>query len=135
MNCTNTHARWRVLAVHLVAKLFGVLIKVEGMPFGSSRTRLANPPPREVQAGCGLLMGVDGLPVDSAQVLLGDFACQYCGHNAGNNHQKYHADRALKPRKSVEFWLWQIFTPIGMVGGMVAGMLSIRLVWKHWLHF
>ncbi|WP_035819832.1 hypothetical protein [Janthinobacterium sp. RA13] len=44
MNHTTTHARWRVLPVHLVAKLFGVLIKVEGMPFGSSRTHLANPP-------------------------------------------------------------------------------------------
>ena len=51
MNRTTTHARWRVLPVHLVAKLFGVLIKVEGMPFGSNRTRLASPPHREDVAG------------------------------------------------------------------------------------
>jgi hypothetical protein len=51
MNRTTTHARWRVLLVHLVAKLFGVLIKVEGMPFGSSRTHLANPPRREAVTG------------------------------------------------------------------------------------
>ncbi|WP_070281929.1 hypothetical protein [Janthinobacterium sp. MP5059B] len=51
MNRTTTHARWRVLPVHLVAKLFGVLIKVEGMPFGSNRTRLANSPRREDVAG------------------------------------------------------------------------------------
>lgn len=44
---TATHARWRILPVHLVAKLFGVLIKVEGMPFGSNRTHLANPPRSE----------------------------------------------------------------------------------------
>lgn len=51
MNHTTTHARWRILPVHLVAKLFGVLIKVEGMPFGSNRTRLASPPHREDVAG------------------------------------------------------------------------------------
>lgn len=51
MNHTATHARWRVLPVHLVAKLFGVLIKVEGMPFGSRRKHLANPPRREDVVG------------------------------------------------------------------------------------
>lgn len=51
MNHIATHARWRVLPVHLVAKLFGVLIKVEGMPFGSNRTHLANPPRREDVVG------------------------------------------------------------------------------------
>jgi hypothetical protein len=51
MNNTRTHARWRVLPVHLFAKLFGVLIKVEGMPFGSSRTHLANPPRSEDVVG------------------------------------------------------------------------------------
>lgn len=51
MNRTITHARWRVLPVQLVAKLFGMLIKVEGMPFGSSRVHLANPPRREDVAG------------------------------------------------------------------------------------
>lgn len=49
---TATHARWRILPVHLVAKLFGVLIKVEGMPFGSNRTHLANPPrPEDITGG------------------------------------------------------------------------------------
>ncbi|SIQ21409.1 hypothetical protein SAMN05880566_102209 [Janthinobacterium sp. TND4EL3] len=52
MNRTTTHARWRILPVHLVAKLFGVLIKVEGLPFGSNRTQLANPPrPEEITGG------------------------------------------------------------------------------------
>ena len=51
MNHTTTHARWRVLPVHMVAKLFGVLIKVEGMPFGSNRTHLANAPRREDLVG------------------------------------------------------------------------------------
>ena len=51
MNHTATHARWRILPVHLVAKLFGVLIKVEGMPFGSNRTHLVNSPHREDVAG------------------------------------------------------------------------------------
>ena len=40
---TTTHARWRVLPVHLAAKLFGVLIKVEGLPFGSNRIYRASP--------------------------------------------------------------------------------------------
>lgn len=52
-----THARWRVLPVHLVAKLFGVLIKVEGMPFGSNRTRRANPPRREDVVGGQFALG------------------------------------------------------------------------------
>ncbi|WP_219116104.1 hypothetical protein [Janthinobacterium sp. UMAB-56] len=52
MNRTTTHARWRVLPVHLVAKLFGVLIKVEAMPFGSNRTHLASPPRAEGMVGC-----------------------------------------------------------------------------------
>lgn len=43
MNKTEIHARWRVLPVHLVAKLFGVLVKVEGMPFGSARIYRASP--------------------------------------------------------------------------------------------
>ena len=43
MNKTETHAKWRVLPVHLVAKLFGVLVHVEGMPFGSARTYLTSP--------------------------------------------------------------------------------------------
>lgn len=72
MNRTTTHARWRVLPVHLVAKLFGVLIKVEGLPFGSNRTRLANPPRREDVVGgpaAGqrsepVIHGVDGMPVN-----------------------------------------------------------------------
>lgn len=52
MTHIHTHARWRVLPVHLVAKLFGVLIKVEGMPFGSNRTHLANPPrPEDITGG------------------------------------------------------------------------------------
>lgn len=51
MNHTDTHARWRVLPVHLVAKLLGVLVHVEGMPFGSNRTRLANLPRREDVVG------------------------------------------------------------------------------------
>lgn len=67
MNRTHTHARWRVLPVHLVAKLFGVLIKVEGMPFGSSRTRLANPPRTEdlvgSQVGGHLAVCASGSPL------------------------------------------------------------------------
>ena len=31
--------RWRVTTVALFAKLMGVLIHVEGIPFGSNRTR------------------------------------------------------------------------------------------------
>ena len=52
MNKTEIHAKWRVLPVHLVAKLFGVLVKVEGMPFGSARIYRASP---QVSAknGCG----------------------------------------------------------------------------------
>lgn len=72
MNHTATHARWRVLPVHLVAKLFGVLIKVEGMPFGSNRTHLANQPRREDVVGDPavdqrsepVIHGVDGIPVN-----------------------------------------------------------------------
>ena len=52
MNHTATHARWRVLPVHLVAKLFGVLVHVEGMPFGSNRIYRASPEGR-VTAGPG----------------------------------------------------------------------------------
>lgn len=32
---------WRVAAVHLFAKLMGVLVHVEGFPFGSSRLNSA----------------------------------------------------------------------------------------------
>lgn len=31
------HNKWRLWPVHAVAKLFGVLIHVNGVPFGSSR--------------------------------------------------------------------------------------------------
>lgn len=33
--------RWRVRLVHYFAKLMGVLIHVEGIPFGSARSRRA----------------------------------------------------------------------------------------------
>lgn len=33
--------RWRVGVVHVVARLMGVLIHVEGFPFGSSRLKEA----------------------------------------------------------------------------------------------
>lgn len=42
MNKTEIHAKWRVLPVHLVAKLLGVLVHVEGMPFGSARNYLSS---------------------------------------------------------------------------------------------
>lgn len=48
---TAIHARWRTLPVHLVAKLFGVLVKVEGRPYGSNRTQLAAPPRQETIVG------------------------------------------------------------------------------------
>ncbi len=48
---TAIHARWRTLPVHLVAKLFGVLVKVEGRPYGSNRTQLAAPSRPETIAG------------------------------------------------------------------------------------
>jgi len=31
------YAAWRLWPVHVVAKMFGVLVKVEGFPFGSAR--------------------------------------------------------------------------------------------------
>lgn len=43
MNTPEIHAKWRVLPVHLVAKLFGVLVHVDGAPFGSSRGYFASP--------------------------------------------------------------------------------------------
>jgi len=57
MNKTEIHAKWRVLPVHLVAKLFGVLLKVEGLPFGSSRTYLKSPNGQ---------IGVNGGSIDSS---------------------------------------------------------------------
>ena len=62
MNKTEIHAKWRVLPVHLVAKLFGVLVHVDGAPFGSSRTYLTS---REGQPG------VCGGPIGSST-----FACE-----------------------------------------------------------
>lgn len=87
MNRTTTHARWRVLPVHLVAKLFGVLIKVEGMPFGSSRTHLANPPRREDVVGsqvggqlaaCGSSSPPPDRDRDALVMILTQVICQSC---------------------------------------------------------
>lgn len=81
MNHTTTHVRWRVLPVHLVAKLFGVLIKVEGMPFGSNRTHLANPPRREEVVGGQLAACASNSPPpdrdrDALVVILTQVICQ-----------------------------------------------------------
>lgn len=39
---------WRLLPVHAVAKLFGVPVKVDGLPFGSNRLYRATPATSEV---------------------------------------------------------------------------------------
>jgi hypothetical protein len=44
------HPRWRVALVALFAKLLGVLIHVEGIPFGSSRSRKKRPPGETAEA-------------------------------------------------------------------------------------
>ena len=36
---------WRIWPVHIVAKLFGVLVKVDAMPYGSGRIHRRNFPP------------------------------------------------------------------------------------------
>ncbi|MCY0910881.1 hypothetical protein [Massilia antarctica] len=51
---TPIHTRWRVLPVHLIAKLLGVLVHIEGIPFGSSRTYLASPAGRPGVSGGAL---------------------------------------------------------------------------------
>lgn len=54
MNHTTTHARWRVLPVHLVAKLFGVRVHVEGLPHGLARDRSALLPILAQAINCAL---------------------------------------------------------------------------------
>lgn len=39
---TTIYEKWRVVFVHIVAKLLGVLVHIEGVPFGSSRIFLAS---------------------------------------------------------------------------------------------
>lgn len=40
MNKTQIYPQWRVLVIHIIAKLLGVLVHVDGMPLGSSRIYL-----------------------------------------------------------------------------------------------
>lgn len=53
--------RWRVAIVALLAKLMGVLIHVEGIPFGSVRTRRR----KDREAAATSSGSVHGLPRDA----------------------------------------------------------------------
>lgn len=56
------YRKWRLWPVHAVAKLFGVLVKVDGFPFGSNR-RCGNGAPESrgstdsSSAECGSRLG------------------------------------------------------------------------------
>lgn len=52
MNRPEIHPFWRVALIHLLAKLLGVLVHVDGLPFGSARIYRASPEGR-VSTGPG----------------------------------------------------------------------------------
>lgn len=126
MNHTATHARWRVLPVHLVAKLFGVLINVEGMPFGSNRTHLANPPRREELVGgrvCACVTAVSSVS--------DEFLCDQCNQHACGNCQRNVTNRPLVPRVASRGC--GIPQPCVMFFCMVASGLLSHIALRYWV--
>ncbi len=126
MTHATTHARWRVLPVHLVAKLFGVLIKVEGMPFGSSRTHLANPPRREEMVGVRVGKCATAVPSVSDE-----FLCDQCNKHACGNCQRNVTNRPLVPGVSSRGW--GIPQPGVMFLCMVASGLLSHIALRYWV--
>lgn len=60
---------WRIWPVHIVAKLFGVLVKVDAMPYGSVRIHRRNFPPSG-KSGSAVINTPNG-PVEVIKQLQG----------------------------------------------------------------